>query len=69
MSPPLYVKAIGSLNSIVVGTLGLRNIAAPGYPIPLFANDAAFQRHLWAGLEANEMSPGQVRMKVLCMDT
>ena len=61
MSPPLYVKAAGSLNSIVLGTLGLRNILAPGTPIPFFfGNDAARQRHLWAGLEASELSPGQV---------
>ena len=60
MSPPLFVKAAGALNCIVQGTLGLRNIVAPGKAIPIFPGDAAGQRHLWAGLEASELTPGQV---------
>lgn len=59
--PPLYVRAVGSLNCIVLGTFGLRNIFAPGKALPFVPRDDAFQRYVWAGLEAADLSPGQVR--------
>jgi len=33
---------------------------APGQGVPFFPKDANFQRHVWAGLEASDLSPGQV---------
>ena len=60
MTPPLHVKVIGSFNAIVLGSMGLRNIVAPGVGIPFFPGNDAFQRHVWAGLQASELAPGQV---------
>lgn len=63
--PPLYVKIAGSLNCIVLGSFGLRNIFAPGKPVPFIPGDDTFQRHVWDGLAASDLSQGQVSWQLV----
>ena len=45
MAPPLHVKVIAGVLNTVLTIAGIRNIIAPGTPVPIIPEDDVFQRH------------------------
>ena len=45
MAPPIHVKVIAGLLNTVLTIAGVRNIVAPGTPVPVIPEDDKFQAH------------------------